>query len=101
FGIVGLTAPDTDRMVAPEVAKALRFADPVASAKDAVAALAAKTDVTILLTHLGPERDMALLDALPSVRLVVGGHSHTRLAKPLLAGAGKRSWIVQAGTQCV
>src|SRR5205085_2117421 len=39
--------------------------------------------------------------AVPRRPLVVGGHTHTRLARPILAGPGKASWVVQAGTACV
>jgi 2',3'-cyclic-nucleotide 2'-phosphodiesterase (5'-nucleotidase family) len=67
--------------------------------EDAVAAEARRldpdTDLHIALTHIGLDDDRRLASAVPSLDLIVGGHSHTRL--PVAEEvAGVR--IVQAGS---
>lgn len=100
-GIVGMTPPDTAKLVMGGDRLPLAFGDEVAAARAEVKALEGRADVIVFLTHLGPERDRRILDALPSVPLVVGGHSHTRLSKPIPSGPDGHAWVVQAGTACV
>jgi len=101
IAIVGLTTPDTPRIVMgfDKTGLALRSDDETA-AKEAKA-LEGQADVVIFLTHLGPERDVAVLAAAPKAPLVVGGHSHSRLFKPVIARPDGSGWVVQAGTGCV
>jgi 2',3'-cyclic-nucleotide 2'-phosphodiesterase (5'-nucleotidase family) len=101
IGIVGMTPPETASIVMGADRMGLEFLSPAAAAKAQAKALEGKTDVLLFLTHLGPEKDLTVLDAAPRARLVVGGHSHTRLFKPVLGGPDKGAWIVQAGTACV
>ncbi len=101
IGIVGMTPPETARIVMGADKMGLEFLSETAAAKAQAKALESTTDVLVFLTHLGPEKDVAILDAVPRARLVVGGHSHTRLAKAIHAGPDKGAWIVQAGTACV
>jgi len=56
------------------------------------------TDLTILLTHIGIEKDKelaALLDPNWGVDLIIGGHSHTFMQKPEVVNGVP---IVQVGT---
>lgn len=55
-------------------------------------------DFTVLLTHIGFEKDKklaALLDPAWGVDVIIGGHSHTLLTEPALVNG---IYIVQAGT---
>jgi len=51
-------------------------------------------DLTILLSHLGLVEDRNLASKLPSIEMIIGGHSHTFLEKPLLEN---KTIICQAG----
>lgn len=56
------------------------------------------TDMTILLTHIGLEKDKelaAMLDPAYGVDMIIGGHSHTFMEKPEVVNGIP---IVQAGT---
>lgn len=57
-------------------------------------------DKIILVTHVGVERDRQLAEAIPAVDAIVGGHSHTRLSKPVFVAHrdGSKTIIVQAGS---
>lgn len=57
-----------------------------------------KTDLTVLLTHIGIEADRelaSLLDPEWGIDLIIGGHSHTLMEKPEVINGIP---IVQAGT---
>jgi 2',3'-cyclic-nucleotide 2'-phosphodiesterase (5'-nucleotidase family) len=101
IGVIGLSPPDTGRLVISPEKLGLEFLPEVESAKAAAADLEGKADVLLFVTHLGPDRDLRVLDAVPRAPLVVGGHTHTRLARPIPGGPQKKSWVVQAGTGCV
>lgn len=54
----------------------------------------------VLVTHCGVELDNQLAKALPDVDVIIGGHSHTRLSKPVVVPHedGTATLIVQAGS---
>lgn len=55
-------------------------------------------DLTILLTHIGIEKDRELaehLDSCYGVDLIIGGHSHTMMEQPEYVNG---IWIAQAGS---
>jgi len=54
-----------------------------------------KTDVILLLSHMGVDADRALASHVQGIDLIVGGHSHTRMTRPEQV---KGTWIVQAGS---
>ena len=59
-----------------------------------------KVDFLIALTHLGVAADRAVVKKSTDLDLVVGGHSHTRLAEPVLEKnkSGRQIPIVQTGS---
>ena len=75
IGILGLGAVRTDHYSAA----GLESPDPVEVAKRIVPELRKKSDLVLLLSHLGVGADSAVVAAVPDIDLVVGGHSHTRL----------------------
>ncbi len=54
----------------------VKYAPVIDSAKAAVAALKGKADLIVALTHLSLAGDRALVDAVPEIDLVLGGHEH-------------------------
>ncbi len=53
-------------------------------------------DLIIVLSHVGVQDDSAIAARYPEVNVIVGGHSHTPLFKPMQVG---RTIIVQAGSR--
>jgi len=85
-GVVGLTTSDTRFTSNP--GPGVAFADETASARAAVAELAAMgVNKIILLTHVGLARDEQLAAEVPGVDVIVGGHSHTLLGDSAGMGA--------------
>ena len=56
-------------------------------------------DKIIVVSHCGVELDKTLAEAIPSIDLIVGGHSHTTLKKPFWVAHpdGNYTAIVQTG----
>lgn len=82
--------PDTH----PSKVKGITFSDPLKTAGEYMQ-LKNKYGCLIALTHLGVETDQKLAGEYPSLDVIIGGHSHTILKKPILE---KGVLIVQAGS---
>ncbi len=56
-------------------------------------------DKIVLVTHCGVEADKELAQKIPCVDAIIGGHSHTKLAKPIIIphNDGSNTAIVQTG----
>ena len=54
--------------------------DPVTTAPGIVETLRKQADIVVLLSHCGEDIDQKLAAAVPGIDVIVGGHSHTRLA---------------------
>jgi len=99
FGLMGLGAADDSPFIAPAV-----VAEPIAQARRVVDILKNRehVDLVIALSHSGTavepalSEDVRLADAVPGIDVIVSGHSHTVLAKPLVRGG---AIIVSAGSQ--
>ena len=103
FGIFGLMGIDAVE-VSPGM-KPVTFDNPIAVSARIVKLLreTEKVDVVIAASHCGISRnndgqwygeEVELIQAVPDIDVVVGGHSHTALKKPILENGGV---IVQAG----
>ncbi len=101
LGLMGLDAEEVSRGMGP-----VNFADPVETARQVARRLRAEenVDVVIAVSHGGVVRnaegqwvgeDVLLATAVPGIDVVVGGHSHTPLKEPIVAGRGL---VVQAGS---
>jgi 5'-nucleotidase len=102
FGVMGLEAAIYAVSAAPAT-----FTDPIEAARAAVATLrnTEKVDVVIALSHGGVRvdldgkmtegADVQLAAEVPGIDVVVGGHSHTVLASPIMVHG--RTPVVQAG----
>lgn len=100
--LFGLTTDEITQIVEVKRNAGVAVDDPVAIAKEVVPELRKKADIVILLSHLGLDADQDLADRVPGIDLIVGGHSHTRLNRPVRIRNGTDNGyggtlIVQAG----
>ncbi len=78
-GIVGVANEDTAELSSP--GPTVRFSDPDAPLRRAVAELAAAgANIVVVLSHAGFDRDKAMAAAIPGLDVIVGGHSHLLLS---------------------
>jgi 5'-nucleotidase/2',3'-cyclic-nucleotide 2'-phosphodiesterase/3'-nucleotidase len=107
IGIFGLTTSNMLRLAFPKNILGLDFRREVDVARDAVKALKKQgATVIIAVTHIGVETegskfegDQTLAREVPGIDLIVGGHSHTFLNRPIRGENG--TMIVQAGSYLV
>lgn len=95
--VVGLTTPDTPQISSP--GPNLRFTDPLEAANRAVWEARREGAATVvLLSHLGLGADRRLAAEVAGVDVILGGHSHTLVAPPVVVdGPDRGVLIVQAG----
>jgi 5'-nucleotidase/UDP-sugar diphosphatase len=71
----------------------LRFVGPAETAEKYIRELREKADVVVVLSHIGFPADRALAEKVKGMDVIVGGHSHTKITKPVSLG---KTRIVQA-----
>lgn len=94
-GVLGLAYPKTARTTAPKNVAAVEFHQPVPAVREYLPKLRADgAEIVVALTHLGLGADLRLAREVPGIDVIVGGHSHNRMAEAAKAGG---TLIVQAG----
>lgn len=100
IGVLGLTA---QRVAGYPEARGLEIRDPIVTAKKMLPELEKQCDLVVALTHIGYESDLELAAAVPEIDVIIGGDSHTWLAKPTLLEAALESrpdWWVGGTVIC-
>lgn len=95
IAIIGVTTSDS--VFSGEVRDNVVIEEEIKALKDFLASTPLNTtnNVTILLSHSGVDKDQEIAKAIPNTfNLIVGGHTHTLLEKPIVVGT---TTIVQAG----
>ena len=95
IGIIGLILNDLKDVVAKANIQEFVVTDAATAAQKHIDELDPVTDLIILLTHMGVEEDSLLATRIHDADVIVGGHSHTRLQKPIRVN---HVIIVQAGS---
>ncbi|MGN6136820.1 MAG: bifunctional metallophosphatase/5'-nucleotidase [Aureliella sp.] len=94
-GILGLAYPKTSRTTAAKNIEGLRFQAPQDIAEKHVRHMRDEgVDLLVALTHLGLSADQQLARSAKGIDVIVGGHSHNRMAEAEQVG---KTLIVQAG----
>ncbi len=92
FGIMGIHADNVAPMAEP-----VTFSDRVFAASSAVKQLRDNgADVVIMLSHSGEDEDADIATAVAGIDVIVGGHTHSVLQKPLVVN---NTLILQTGTE--
>lgn len=92
IGIFSLLSPDIFVGPSDPRRKGLIIRSPVETARDMVNELGPKTDLVIVLSHLGYPKDVELAQTIPGIHLVVGSHTGVNLTNPPVI---KKTLIVQ------
>jgi 2',3'-cyclic-nucleotide 2'-phosphodiesterase (5'-nucleotidase family) len=94
IGIIGLTTANLYGVAAPSALAGTQVFPPAEVAQRLVDEIDARTDLIVLLTHIGVDGDRELARRVRGIDVIVGGHSHTRLTEPVVENG---VLIVQAG----
>jgi len=92
--VIGLITADTPELVIATNVEKLEFKDPVEVAKSTVPKLRKKAAVVIALAHMGFYENaqygssapgvVTLARSVPGIDVIVGGHSHNKIAEPVV-----------------
>jgi 2',3'-cyclic-nucleotide 2'-phosphodiesterase (5'-nucleotidase family) len=82
IGIFGLFSPDLFMGPSDPRRRGLNIRSPVETAQAMVKELKPKTDLIILLSHLGYAKDIELAQAVEGINFIVGGHTGINLVYP-------------------
>jgi len=93
-GVLGLTYHDIQTIVKASAIAGLHSLPPVETVKRYLPELQRRSDLIVVLSHLGFQEDVALARAVPEIPLIVGGHTHIELSGGHQVGD---TLIVQAG----
>jgi 5'-nucleotidase len=91
IGLIGLTLDSNP-------ASYVRYRDPIATAKNQVAALRGKVDAIVALTHLSLAEDQQLAAAVPEIDLILGGHEHENIQQWRLVQRQRSPRCIDKGT---
>jgi 2',3'-cyclic-nucleotide 2'-phosphodiesterase (5'-nucleotidase family) len=86
IALIGLSVPMFTRGMWSQVLCDYLYEDPVVTARALVRELRPQYDLLVALTHLGLREDQALAASVPEIDVVIGGHSHSDLEKPVWVG---------------
>lgn len=92
-GILTLGYHNTDRTGRSDNLRGLTFTDGIEAARRYVPALRQRADLVVLLSHQGAKADRELARQVSGIDLIIGAHSHDRLAPPENVNG---VWIAQA-----
>ena len=93
LGILGLTLEKTPEATHPHNVMGLTFMSPVAAYRKYEKELKKQADIIIILSHIGFAEDRLLAETVFGIDVIIGGHSHTKVLQPALAG---RTVVLQA-----
>lgn len=92
-GVLALAYHNTAQTGNPDNTQELTFGSGLEAARRYVPGLRARADVVVILSHQGTKVDELLAREVPGIDLIVGAHSHDRIAPPRHIG---NVWVVQA-----
>ena len=86
IGIVGLTTEDTPVTTDPKNVTNITFLPADATVKHYLPLLEEKSDIRLVLSHLGEGADEQLAARVAGIHAIIGGHTHTMLVPPKTVG---------------
>jgi 2',3'-cyclic-nucleotide 2'-phosphodiesterase (5'-nucleotidase family) len=94
-GIIGIASNIVDKTMPAAFSEGLRFTDGRDELPGFVAELrAGGSDLILVLSHLGFPQDMKLLSEVSGVDVLLSGHTHHRLFRPVRQG---KTLVIQSG----
>jgi 5'-nucleotidase len=94
IGITGTIKEDFKQYLDSETSSDFEFKDQFSGLAPVINEMSDKSDFIILLSHSGYERDRLIAQKIPSIDLIIGGHSQTIMNEPEKFGS---TYITQVG----
>ena len=81
--IIGVVTADTPTTTHPRNVAGLKFQSPEVTVARYLKKLKGKADLMVVLSHLGYPEDRVLARKVQGIDVIIGGHTHTKLATPV------------------
>lgn len=99
IGVFGLTTPETAFSASPDFVKAIKFLNPVDTAKEMIKILRPQCDILVAVMHMGVDdssefTSKRIAAETLGIDVIIDGHSHTELPQGLTVG---KTLIAQTG----
>ena len=78
-GIIGLTNPRSPSIVKASSIAGLTFLPAVDTVRRYIAEVRERSDIVVVLSHIGVDEDTELAQLVPDIDIIVGGHTHLAL----------------------
>jgi len=91
--VIGVVTDDTPITTHPKNVMGLEFLSVEETVRKYTKDLRGKSNIVVVLSHLGFSSDTDLAKKVDGIDVIIGGHSHTKVAKPVLVG---KSVVTQA-----
>ena len=85
-GFLGVVAEDTPVITHPNNVTGLRFGLVQETVEKYLPEVRAKSDIVVVLSHIGYPADRILAEKVKGIDVIVGGHSHTKVVDPPVIG---------------
>lgn len=88
IGFLGVTSPIVTEKMPRPFGAGLRFSDPVTALPPHVDALRGpnKVDLVVMVSHVGLAQDVEIVKKVSGIDVVLSGHTHDRLTRPVVVG---------------
>jgi len=87
IAVIGIVTGDTPVTTHPKNVTGLQFLPPEDTVRKYAQDLRGRSDIVVVLSHLGFSGDTDLAKKIDGIDVIIGGHSHTKVAKPALVGS--------------
>lgn len=96
--VIGVTTPELPQLTLPKNIIGLSVVSPVPVVRAIIDSLrrVRHPNLVVVLSHMGVDADRMLADSVETIDVIIGGHSHTALFRPVKQ---KRTIICQAGSR--
>lgn len=84
--LTSFAGPDWPHIVSADLASALRFADPIETARVLIPQLRAEADLVVVLGHQYLKDDYALASTVPGIDIMISAHEHAKLTQAIQVG---------------
>lgn len=91
IGVIGVVTEHVPTLTTAKASAGCTFEPYLDTARRLVPEVRKQADLVVLLTHCGVEQDAAIGGSVPGIDLIVGGHSHTKLERPLTSPLGTKT----------
>ncbi len=99
IAVIGVMGKNAYKAIAETRRSGVSLVEPATVLKQMIPQVRKQADVVIVLSHTGHEEEIALAKEVPGIDVIVGGHSHTKVEKPVRVKSPDRETLVAQAFQ--